>query len=138
MKITARLATGWTAPAVHAGRPSPSGEAVNPRPGHPILRDQPAIEAALATVLLAGKNDAIRRGVTPEQDVAAAAFRAEHGALAACIVDPVGEACAGVAAVLLAHLKSIVSDDELHAAALRIGEQTGGIPRYGRQAEVWH
>ena len=138
MKVAARLGPGWPCSATHTDRPSRIGRLAPAKPEHPIVRDQVAVERAIAALLGTVKADAIRRGVTPEDDVASEAFRREHGTLAAYIADPVGETCAAAAILLLEHLKRIAPAAEIPAAAARIDALVGKASRYGAAALIRH
>ena len=131
MKITATFGPALIACA------APSQTSL-PRPPHPILSDVPAIEAALATLFRLSKREAIQRGLTAEQDLAAQQLRSEHGRLAALIADPVTEAVCNAASVLASHLKRVVPLDQQPASAARLTALSGPETRYDADTRSRH
>ena len=109
-----------------------------PKPPHPILSDVPAIEAAVATLLRLSKKHAITRGITPEHDMAANEFKAQHGDLAALIADPVSEAAYQMAAVLLARLSRLNRPEDYSASSARIEAMAGSEKRYAADKRPRH
>ena len=109
-----------------------------PKPPHPILKDIPAVEAAIATLLRLSKQHAIARGVTPEHDMAANQFEEEHGALAALIADPVSAAAYQAAAVLVAHISKLNRPEDYAASSARIEAMAGPESRYAADKRPRH
>ena len=136
MKVSARLGAAYYMPSeiTLLSRSPPK----NPVASHPIMQDVPAIEMALATLYRMNAREGIRRGLTPEQDLAAQQFRSDHGPIAALIADPVTEAICYAASVLTLHLKTIVPLDQQAACAARLMALSGTETRYDADKRPRH
>ena len=118
MKVSARLGAAYYMPSeiTLLSKSLPK----TPVASHPIMQDVAAAEMALATLFRMNAREGIRRGLTPEQDLAAQQFRSDHGPIAALIADPVAEAICNAASILTHHLKAIVPLDQQAACAARL------------------